>query len=273
MTYYVLIRRAKHISKALTVAGSDSGGGAGIQADLKTFSALGVYGTSVITSVTAQNTTGVTGIQNIQLAIIEKQLSAVLTDIGTDAVKTGMLSRSGIIRVVAKILTKYKVARLVIDPVMISKSGAKLLQKNAVQTLIRELFPMAYIVTPNIPEAEILTGMKIRSVEDMEQACRIIRCMGCRAVVVKGGHLEGDATDVLFDGKKFYYFESKRIRTRNTHGTGCTFSAALTAYLAKGFDLVDSVKISKKFITGAIAHAFEIGKGHGPVNPFHALKF
>jgi hydroxymethylpyrimidine/phosphomethylpyrimidine kinase len=256
-------------AKALTIAGSDSGGGAGIQADLKTFSALRVYGTSVITSITAQNTVAVTGIQNVDLSIIEKQIDAVLSDIGAHAVKTGMLSTAEIIDVVAKGISKFKVKKLVIDPVMVAKSGDKLLQDNAVQTLIRQLIPMAFIVTPNIPEAEVLTGEKIASPEDMEKACRRILEMGCRSVVVKGGHLQKNAEDVFFDGKKIYRLKARRIRSKNTHGTGCTFSAAITAYLAKGKPLAEAVRLSKKYITAAIEHAYAVGKGHGPVHHFY----
>lgn len=255
--------------KALTIAGSDSGGGAGIQADLKTFSALGVYGASVITSITAQNTVGVTGIQNIDIDIIEKQIEAVLSDIGAQAVKTGMLSSAEIIDVVSKELTKFKIKKLVIDPVMVAKSGDKLLQDNAVNALIQRLFPLAFMVTPNIPEAEVLTGEKIRAVDDMEKACRRIMEMGCGSVVVKGGHLQKEAVDVFFDGKEVYHLKSARYRTKNTHGTGCTFSAAITAHLAKGYTASEAVKLSKKYISNAIAHAYPIGKGHGPVHHFY----
>ncbi|MBL7994088.1 bifunctional hydroxymethylpyrimidine kinase/phosphomethylpyrimidine kinase [bacterium] len=256
-------------AKALTIAGSDSGGGAGIQADLKTFSALGVYGTSVITSITAQNTVAVTGIQDIELSIIEKQIDAVMSDIGANAIKTGMLSTAEIIDVVFHGLTKFKARKLVVDPVMVAKSGDKLLQDNAVHALVHKLIPMALVVTPNIPEAEVLTGEKISSHEDMEKACRRLLEMGCRAVVVKGGHLEKDAVDVFSDGKKIHHMSSKRYRTKNTHGTGCTFSAAIAAYLAKGYSTLEAVKLSKKYITGAIAQAYSVGKGHGPVHHFY----
>lgn len=255
--------------KALTIAGSDSGGGAGVQADLKTFSALGVYGTSVITSITAQNTVSVTGIQNVELRIIKKQLDAVLSDIGTNAVKTGMLSTAEIIAEISKGLSKFKIKKLVIDPVMVSKSGDKLLQNGAIHALVHDLFPLAQIVTPNIPEAEVLTGIKIKSVEDMEKACRLIHEMGCKSVIVKGGHLPKDAVDIFYDGKTFYRLRSKRYHTKNTHGTGCTFSAAIAAFLAKGYALTESVQLSKKYITAAIAHAYPIGKGHGPVHHFY----
>lgn len=255
-------------AKALTIAGSDSGGGAGIQADLKTFSALGVYGASVITSITAQNTVSVTAIQNIDVSVIEKQIDAVMSDIGAHAVKTGMLSTAEIIDIVSKGIAKFKIKKLVIDPVMVAKSGDKLLQSNAVQALIDQLIPQAYVVTPNIPEAEVLTGKKIESVEDMELACRRILEMGCKTVVVKGGHLQKEAEDVFFDGKKFYRLKTKRIRSKNTHGTGCTFSAAITAYLAKGKTATEAVILAKKYITKAIEHSYSIGKGHGPVHHF-----
>jgi hydroxymethylpyrimidine/phosphomethylpyrimidine kinase len=255
-------------AKALTIAGSDSGGGAGIQADIKTFSAIGVYGASVITSITAQNTVSVTAIQNIDVSVIEKQIDAVMSDIGAHAVKTGMLSTAEIIDVVSRGVSRFKIRKLVIDPVMIAKSGDKLLQDNAVQALIDQLIPQAQIVTPNIPEAEVLTGEKITSSEDMERACRRILEMGCKTVVVKGGHLQKDAEDVFFDGKKFYHMKTKRIRSKNTHGTGCTFSAAITAYLAKGKTTVEAVALAKKYITTAIERSYSIGKGHGPVHHF-----
>jgi hydroxymethylpyrimidine/phosphomethylpyrimidine kinase len=256
-------------AKALTIAGSDSGGGAGIQADLKTFSALGVYGMSVITSITAQNTIAVTGIQNLELPIIEKQIDAVMSDIGANAVKTGMLSTAGIIDIVSMGLAKFKVKKLVVDPVMVAKSGDKLLQDNAVHALVHQLIPLAQVVTPNIPEAEVLTGEKINSLDDMEKACRRILEMGCKSVVVKGGHLRKDAVDVFYDGKKIHHLTGKRFRTKNTHGTGCTFSAAIVAYLAQGRSTLESVRLSKKYITAAIAHSYSVGKGHGPVHHFY----
>jgi hydroxymethylpyrimidine/phosphomethylpyrimidine kinase len=266
------LKNETRIYKVLTIAGSDSGGGAGIQADLKTFAASGVYGTSVITSITAQNTRGIFGIQNIRLDIVEKQLEAVLSDIGADAVKTGMLSTSDIIDVVARSLKKHRIRKLVVDPVMISKSGAHLLQRRDVQRLVMRLLPMAYVVTPNIPEAEVLTEMNITSTDEMEEACRKIHSMGCHAVVLKGGHLRGDPTDVFFDGRQFRHLKAKRIQTQNTHGTGCTFSAAVAAEIAKGCDSLEAVRRSKKFITKAIGASLDIGKGQGPVNPFHAYK-
>ncbi|MBX7150194.1 bifunctional hydroxymethylpyrimidine kinase/phosphomethylpyrimidine kinase [bacterium] len=255
--------------KTLTIAGSDSGGGAGIQADLKTFSALGTFGMSVITSITAQNTVGVTGIQNVDPSIIEKQIDAVMDDIGTHAAKTGMLSDTGIIETVARGLIRHGIKKYVLDPVMIAKSGDKLLQDSAITTLINQLIPLAWIITPNIPEAEELTGDQISTLDAMEIACKKIYSMGARSVIVKGGHLKGRAVDVFFDGKKFHHFSSHRIRSKNTHGTGCTFSAAITAFLAKGFSAYESVKRAKDYITKAIEHSFPIGKGHGPVDHFY----
>lgn len=259
------------VTKTLTIAGSDSGGGAGIQADLKTFTSLGTYGMSVVTAITAQNTTGVFGIQNISVDMIEKQLDAVIPDFGVHAAKTGMLSVSAIIELVADKLTHYRIRKYVIDPVMVSKSGHTLLQPDAVQTLVRRLLPIAHIATPNLPEAELITGLKIGDVEGMEAACRAIHAMGARHVVVKGGHLSGGATDVYFDGKSFHHLKAVRIRTKNTHGTGCTFSAAITAYLAMNYTAIDAVRAAKRYVTAAIRHALKIGRGHGPLNHYHGI--
>jgi len=261
---YVSLRR---IPKALTIAGSDSGGGAGIQADLKTFSALGVYGTTVITSVTAQNTVGVTAIHDVPPEVVRAQIRAVLDDIGADAAKTGMLSDKGIISVVAEEMKRYGIL-LVVDPVMKAKTGASLLREDAVEALITELVPVAKVVTPNIPEAEVMAGMSIRSVEDAERAAERIASMGAEAVVVKGGHLPGGmAVDVLYTGGEFTRFEAERIDSKCTHGTGCTFSAALAAYLAMGFDVVEAVGRAKEFVRKAIMHGVEVGSGVGSVNP------
>lgn len=259
----------RRLYKTLTIAGSDSGGGAGIQADLKTFSALGTFGMSVITSITAQNTVGVTGIQNVDPAIIERQIDAVMSDIGAHAAKTGMLSEAAIIETVAKGLNKYRIKKYVLDPVMVAKSGDKLLENSAMATLIDRLIPLAWVITPNIPEAVQLTGGHISTLEEMEIACKKIHSMGAKHVIVKGGHLAGNAVDVFFDGKNIYHFTSRRIRSKNTHGTGCTFSAAITAFLAKGFSVHESVKRSKDYITKAIEYSFSIGKGHGPVDHFY----
>ena len=258
---------SKRIPKALTIAGSDSGGGAGIQADLKTFSALGVYGTTVITSVTAQNTLGVTAIHDLPPQMVRAQIRAVVEDIGADAAKTGMLSNSAIISVVAEEIDRYGIP-LVVDPVMKAKTGAALLRDDAVETLIRRLIPLAKVVTPNVPEAEAIAGMRITSVEDAERAAEKIASLGAEAVVVKGGHLEGDrAVDVLYVDGTLTRYEAERIESKCTHGTGCTFSAALTAYLAKGFDVAEAVGRAKEFVSKAIRYGLEVGSGVGSVNP------
>lgn len=254
------------IARALTIAGSDSGGGAGIQADLKTFTVLGVYGMSALTAITAQNTLGVHGIYNLPLEAIEKQIDAVVTDIGVDAAKTGMLSQVPIIELVAAKIRQHTIPNLVVDPVMVAKGGARLLEDSAQQALITKLIPLAKVVTPNLPEAEVLTGREIRSVEDMKDAARRILDYGAQTVVVKGGHLAGDAIDIVYDGQMFEELRSARIETRHTHGTGCTFSAAITAELAKGKNVMDAVKVAKEFITCAISDSLELGGGHGPTN-------
>jgi hydroxymethylpyrimidine/phosphomethylpyrimidine kinase len=261
----------RRIPTAMTIAGSDSGGGAGIQADLKTFAALGVYGTSTLTAITAQNTIGVTGVHEIPTDIIAAQIEAVITDIGADAVKTGMLSSSAIVEVVAQELKRHRVEALVIDPVMVAKSGDPLLQKEAVEALRAELVPLAAVVTPNIPEAEVLTGLKITSQEDMRRAAEKIIQMGARGVVVKGGHLEGPASDLFYDGSRFQEFTAPRIDTKNTHGTGCTFASAIAAGLARGMNVIDSVAQAKEYVTEAIRRSFAIGQGHGPLSHFYKL--
>ncbi|MGI8486716.1 MAG: bifunctional hydroxymethylpyrimidine kinase/phosphomethylpyrimidine kinase [Thermomicrobiales bacterium] len=257
--------------KALTIAGSDSGGGAGIQADLKTFAALGVYGTSVITAVTAQNTIEVSAIAEVPEEVVISQIDGVMEDIGAQAVKTGMLSSRAIIQNVADRLEAWGAPLLVIDPVMISKSGAPLLQRDAVGTLKRELLPMATIVTPNIPEAEILSGHKIHGGDDVREAARIIHAMGPRFVIVKGGHLDGPAVDLVFDGHEFTPIEGERIQTTNTHGTGCTYSAAITAFLARGIEPLDAIRMAKRYIEAALRDSYAVGHGHSPVNHFTPL--
>jgi len=261
----------KSIPTAMTIAGSDSGGGAGIQADLKTFAALGVYGTSVLTAITAQNTVGVTAVHEIPTNIIAAQIQAIMADIGADAVKTGMLSSSAIVRLVAEELERQQIALLVVDPVMVAKSGDLLLQEEAIEVLRTRLVPLAAVVTPNIPEAEALTGMKITSQADMRRAAELILRMGARSVVVKGGHREGPATDLFFDGSHFREFTAPRIDTRSTHGTGCTFASAVAAGLARGMEVIDSVALAKEYVTEAIRHAFPLGQGHGPLNHFYKL--
>lgn len=254
--------------KVLTVAGSDSSGGAGIQTDLKTFAALGVYGTSVITALTAQNTKGVHGIQAIPSEFIARQLEAVLSDIPVQAAKTGMLGDADVISTVTNILTKYRINNLVVDPVMIAQSGQRLLPESAVATLRDKLLPLAMIVTPNLPEAEILLGRKIHSVAEMVTAAREIHLLGPRHVLIKGGHLPGSKmVDIFFDGNHVHKLSENKLDTIHTHGTGCTYAAAITAYLAKGISPLDAFTRAKKFITRAIAHGVCIGGGYGPTNP------
>jgi hydroxymethylpyrimidine/phosphomethylpyrimidine kinase len=256
---------------ALTIAGSDSGGGAGIQADLKTFAALGVYGASVITSVTAQNTLEVAGIHDLPPEFVVLQLDTVARDLPIDAIKTGMLSNAGIIRAISRRLHSLGVEKLVVDPVMIAKGGAALLQKEAESELIRGLLPLAYVVTPNLEEAQVLADMPIRTVADMEQAARRIHAAGPRYVVVKGGHLDGPPVDVLFDGRTFEHLTGERIATKSTHGTGCTFASAIAAELAKGATVVDAVRRAKAYITTALRLAEPLGHGFGPTNHFGSL--
>lgn len=258
------------VPRALTIAGSDSGGGAGIQADLKTFTALGVYGMSAITSVTAQNTQGVQEIFNLPPELVEQQMDSVFSDIGVDAVKIGMLSTKEIILAVSKKITEFDLKNLVLDPVMIAKGGEDLLQKEAEQTLIDELLPNTYLLTPNNPEAGVLCGIEINSIDDMKEAAKSIKALGPQNVLIKGGHLDPsqNAVDILYDGKEFYEFKSERINTKNTHGTGCTYSAAICAGLAKGLSLVEAIAGAKEYINLAIKNSFEIGSGHGPLNHF-----
>ncbi|MDZ4860364.1 MAG: bifunctional hydroxymethylpyrimidine kinase/phosphomethylpyrimidine kinase [Candidatus Hydrogenedentes bacterium] len=254
------------IPRALTIAGSDSGGGAGIQADLKTFAALNVYGMSAITSITAQNTVGVAGVHDVPAAFVAQQIDLVVQDIGLDAAKTGMLSNAEIVHAVADAVRRNRIEKLVVDPVMVAKSGDALLQDSARDALNTELLPLAYVVTPNLPEAESLTGMRISTMDDMQHAAKLLHAKGPRFVVIKGGHLTGpEAIDLLYDGTAFQTFSASRIDTKNTHGTGCTFSAAITGLLAKGFSVVASVEGAKAYLTKAIRHALPLGKGHGPL--------
>ncbi|MDD5713079.1 MAG: bifunctional hydroxymethylpyrimidine kinase/phosphomethylpyrimidine kinase, partial [Smithellaceae bacterium] len=256
--------------RILTIAGSDSGGGAGIQADLKTITVLGGFGMSAVTALTAQNTTGVLGICAVPPEFVALQIAAVAADIGIDAAKTGMLANAAIMSVVVEKIKQYGIERLVVDPVMVAKGGASLLDDRAKDLLSTELLPLAYIATPNIPEAEVFTGRKIESIEDMKDAARVIHGLGARNVVVKGGHL-GDGTsdeaiDVLYDGKSFHRFVRERIKTQDTHGTGCTFSAALATYLGQGMDVPAAVQSAQDYIQEAIRYAWRIGAGHGPTN-------
>ena len=259
--------------KALTIAGSDSGGGAGIQADLKTYAAFGVYGTSVITAVTAQNTLSVDAVQEINGDVIAKQIDAVMSDIGAHAVKTGMLSNTEIIEVVAAGIRRHSITNLVVDPVMIAASGARLLREDASAVLKSELIPLSLVVTPNIPEAEVLTGMQIDNGPSVERAARQIYDLGAKNVIIKGGHASGEESiDILFDGAGFHEFSAPRINTKNTHGTGCTFSSAIASGLAKGDDVFTAVQTAKNYVTEAIRHTYPIGQGHGPLNHFHAYE-
>lgn len=251
--------------------GSDSGGGAGIQADLKTFAALGVYGMSAITAVTAQNTRGVRGMRALEPDFVAEQIACVWDDIRVDAVKIGMTANAGIIAAIARELQKHPGTPVVLDPVMVATSGDALLDPEAVRALTGLLLPLAGVVTPNLPEAEALTGAPADGLTQMETAARALVRMGARAAIVKGGHLRGDAVDVLYDGREIIRFSSPRVDTPNTHGTGCTFSSAIAALLAQGRPLPEAVRGAKAYITQAIAHAEPIGGGHGPVHHFYEL--
>jgi hydroxymethylpyrimidine/phosphomethylpyrimidine kinase len=251
---------------ALTIAGSDSGGGAGIQADLKTFQALGVYGASAIAAITAQNTLGVRAVHEVPESVVAAQIDAVAEDLGVDGAKTGMLSSAAIIATVADRVRQWGFADvLVVDPVMVAKSGDRLLREDAVRALRHDLLPLAAVVTPNLPEAEVLVGHPISDDAGVEQAAREIVDLGPRAVVMKGGHRAGDPVDVLFDGSAFHRFPAPRVATKNTHGTGCTFSAAIAAQLARGAGLVDAVAVAKRYLYEAIRRNEPMGHGHGPV--------
>jgi len=258
------------IPRALTVAGSDSGGGAGIQADLKTFAALGVHGMSAITSITAQNTYSVTRVVDLDPEMVVEQIRVCVEDIGVDAVKTGMLHTTDIIMAVADELRKISAPK-VIDPVMVAKSGAPLLKEDAIKTLVEELIPIADVVTPNAREAERLTGIPVKGLEDQKRAAKEIAELGAKAVVVKGGHIDGPVVrDVLYFNGDYIVLESERIQTKNTHGTGCTFASAIAAHLAHGTEIVQAVRKAKEFVTDAIRYGLDLGKGSGPVNPLWA---
>jgi hydroxymethylpyrimidine/phosphomethylpyrimidine kinase len=249
----------------LTIAGSDSSGGAGIQADLKTFEALGVFGTSAITAVTAQNTLGVTAVAPIAPSMVAAQIDAVVSDLGADATKIGMLATAPIAHVVAGAIEGLKLQRVVLDTVMVSKNGARLLDDDAIGAVRTRLLPLATVITPNVPEAEVLLGRRIATRADLAQAARDLVAAGARAALVKGGHLTGPATDVLFDGERLLEFTAERIDTRHTHGTGCTLSAAIAARLALGDDLATAVQHAKDYVTAAIRRAPGLGQGHGPL--------
>jgi hydroxymethylpyrimidine/phosphomethylpyrimidine kinase len=253
----------------LTIAGSDSGAGAGIQADLKTFAALGVYGVSVVTAITAQNTVGVRAVQEIDPDVIASQLDAVAEDFSIAALKTGMLSSAAIIETVVAGLERHALRPLVVDPVMIAKSGDRLLREDAVETLRRALLPLADVVTPNIPEAEVLAGITIRTHADRVAAGRAIITLGAHAVVIKGGHSDDDPiVDLLVDDDGVHEFRAARIVTRSTHGTGCTFSSAIAAGLGRGEDLATAVGEARAYLSSALAQAPGLGHGHGPLNHF-----
>jgi hydroxymethylpyrimidine/phosphomethylpyrimidine kinase len=256
------------IPSALSIAGSDPGGGAGIQADLKTFSQLRVHGMAVIAALTAQNSLGVSSVAEVSPDFVAQQLDAVLADMPPHATKTGMLLTEGVIETVAQRISHYGVRNLVVDPVMIATSGAQLMNMDAITTFRRKLLPLAFLVTPNTDEATTLTGSAIHSLEDMEEAALRIHDMGASHVLIKGGHLLGDeATDILFDGQEFSRYPSVRLAIPNTHGTGCVLSAAITAYLAIGMPLRESVRLGKEFVTNAIRKALRIGKGAPACNP------
>lgn len=261
------------MKKALTIAGSDSSGGAGIQADIKTMTANGVYAMSAITALTAQNTTGVSGIMEVTPEFLELQLTSVFTDIEPDAVKIGMVSSAELIKSISKKLKEYNAMNIVVDPVMVATSGSKLISDDAIETLKKELLPLSTVITPNIPEGEVLSGMKIQSVEDMEKAAeKISKDFGC-SVLLKGGHSLNDANDLLYEKNgNVTWFEGKRIDNPNTHGTGCTLSSAIASNLAKGMNLKDSITHAKAYISGCLGAMLDLGKGSGPMNHAFAIE-
>ncbi|WP_125152096.1 bifunctional hydroxymethylpyrimidine kinase/phosphomethylpyrimidine kinase [Clostridium rectalis] len=273
------------MKKVLTIAGSDSSGGAGIQADIKTMSAHGVFGMSVIAAITAQNTQGVLAVQDIDKEIVAAQIDAIFTDIEVDATKIGMVSKIETIDVISEKLKKYKPKNIVLDPVMVSKSGYDLLRPESKMNLVKNLIPLATVVTPNLPEAEEIVKTynkilpkedrlnieKIVDSKDMEKVASFISGIGPKYVLIKGGHLENDAVDILYDGNKMHYYQGKKIKTKNTHGTGCTLSSAIASNLALGYSVEESVRLAKEYITIAIEHSLDIGKGVGPTNHFYIL--
>ena len=253
---------------ALTIAGSDSGGGAGIQADLKTFQELDVFGTSVLVALTAQNTMGVHAVHEIPAEFVTAQLDAVVTDFGVGAVKTGMLANVAIIDAVTEGIERHGIAHLIVDPVCASTHGDPLLRPDAVDALRERLLPLAEVVTPNLGEVAVLCGVEVANVGDLNRAAQAMKNLGPRWVLIKGGHLpdSGDAIDLLYDGEQTFWISDARVDTQHTHGTGCTLAAAITAYRARGLDVVDAVRAAKEFVTGAIRHALHLGKGIGPVD-------
>jgi hydroxymethylpyrimidine/phosphomethylpyrimidine kinase len=259
------------VKAALTIAGSDSGGGAGIQADLRTFAAHGIHGASALTAVTAQNTVAVVDYVALEPRMVVAQIDAVASDIPLSAVKTGMLANGAIVEAVAEAVARRRLPHLVVDPVMVAKSGDRLLDAAAEAAYRERLFPLAEVVTPNLPEAEALLGRPVRTLEAMRQAARDLHALGPRAVLVKGGHLDGDPVDVLFDGERMEDLRAPRVETRNTHGTGCTLSAAIAARLALGEDLRAAVRGAKAYLTEALRGAYTLGRGAGPVDHLHPL--
>ncbi len=260
------------MKKLLTIAGSDSSGGAGIQADLKTFAAHNVYGMSVITSVTAQNTTGVTDVVDLPAEFIGKQLDAVFTDIYPDAVKIGMLSNQEAVKEIVKKLKQYEATKIVVDPVMVSTSGSSLMKSSAVKSIINELFPLATIITPNMDEASVLSGIEVNNKEDMEEAAKIISASLKGAILITGGHLEENSDDFLYIEGQGFWIKGEKLENPNTHGTGCTLSSAIAVNLAKDKDIVESVKTAKEYLEGAIKDNFDLGKGRGPLNHLYLNK-
>ncbi|MEE0930625.1 MAG: bifunctional hydroxymethylpyrimidine kinase/phosphomethylpyrimidine kinase [Acutalibacteraceae bacterium] len=257
------------MKNCVTIAGSDCSGGAGIQADIKTFCANGVYAMSVITSVVSENTSRVIDVFDLPIEVIEKQINAIFEDIRIDAVKIGMIKNTAIINCVADKLIQYNPPVVVVDPVMSAKDNHCLMEESAFSTLKKRIFPLTTIVTPNIPEAQILTGKNIKNMQDIFNCAKDIYSMGVKNVLIKGGHFDGKPIDVLYDGKSFYKFTSERIHTKNTHGTGCTLSSAITAYLARGYTSKNAVLSAKKYIYNAILNSLEIGKGNGPLHHFY----
>jgi len=261
------------IPVALSIAGSDSGGCAGIQADLRTFAALGVHGMTAVTAITSQNTVRVNDVFTLPAGTVSSQIDAVLSDIGADAVKTGMLPDPEIIAAVAEKIRQYRIEKLVLDPVMVSTGGDELISGKAGESLVRELFPMALIVTPNLDEASVLVGRRVRTLEDMYAAAREVLQTGARAVLIKGGHLERSeqVVDLFFDGRAFTEFPAPRVDTRNTHGSGCTLAAAIAAFLARGSILQEAVRLAKVYVTGAINNSYSLGHGNGPLGHFYQM--
>jgi hydroxymethylpyrimidine kinase / phosphomethylpyrimidine kinase / thiamine-phosphate diphosphorylase len=259
------------MNKVLTIAGSDSGGGSGIQADLKTILSLGAYGMSVVTALTAQNTQGILGISPVSPDFVDLQLQAIFDDIGVDCIKTGMLCNDGIVKVVARRIASQGIEKVIVDPVMVSKSGAALLEDSGRAAVVQDLFPLTYLATPNIPEAEILTGRKITTVSDMKKAAKRLQKLGPRYVLLKGGHLEGAPVDILHDGSQEYEFSSQRVRTRHTHGTGCTLASAIATLLAQGLPLMEAIDQAKRYLYRGLRFSLSIGKGIGPANHYASI--